>query len=352
MENKIINWFLENMSNPSVIDISSCSRIGIPNIKYEIPNMFRSSFSNKLIGGYLPSGFGSGQYDLSKVTIVGGICLLTTADMKSIYQKHEGYVFSDVKHFKEWYSSWYPRIDQLHDSVGFINNTKEIVYIAEDIFFAKRISLYTGLNVRDISEVLREVHLSQGHPTLCRYLNNYGYRGKVRCIFISEIESELNIAFKAWSRFLNIQVKESDVDFTKVEIMYTNLWLDVLDISDFGLIYEPSTKLEIRPWLDTSKELSKNNIGNGFNRSLATLSYIPFLTSKGGMSTLSFHEVPNAGNFEEFDISKELSWYSMNILFMKGKLRDQGLTSFSEDELIKNIKDELNKIYRTKNSLS
>ncbi len=306
MKNKIINWFLENIDNTSIINISSCSRIGIPNIEHDVPKMFRSSFSNKLIGGYLPNGFGFGQYDLSKITIVGGICLLTTADMKSIYQKQEGYRFSSIYDFKVWYSSWYPRIDQLHDSVGFINNIKEIVYIAEDIFFAKRIASYTGLDVKDISEVFREVHLSQGHPTLCRYLYNYGYRGKVRCVFISEIESELNIAFKAWSRFLNIQVKESDVDFTKVEIMYTNLWLDVLGISDFGLIYEPSTKLEIRPWLDTSKELYKNNIGNGFNKNLAVLSYIPFLISKGGMSNLSFNEVPNMGNFEKFDVSKEL----------------------------------------------
>ncbi len=42
----------------------------------------------------------------------------------------------------------------------------------------------------------------------------------------------------------------------------------------------------------------------------------------------------------------------MNVLFMKGKLRDQGLESFSSNELLVNINDELNKIYDTKNSLT
>ena len=53
----------------------------------------------------------------------------------------------------------------------------------------------------------------------------------------------------------------------------------------------------------------------------------------------------NKGNFSKFDLTNDLHWYAMNVLFMKGKLRDQGLGSFSEYEVENNIKEELYKIY-------
>lgn len=345
MKNKIISWISQHIQGEAVINISSCSRVGIHNVKTDIPKLIHSSFSNKTIGGYLPVGFGSGEYDLSNITILGGICLLTTADMKSIYNKAPGYTFSSINEFRKWYSSWYPRLDQLHDSVGMFNNVKEIVYIVEDIFFAKRIALYTGLDVEDVASVFRDIHLSQGHKAMSSYLKNYGYRGKIRCVFISDVELKLDIAFRAWSRFLNVQIKEKDVDYSKVEIMYTNLWMDVLGVSGMGLIYEPSTKMVIRPWLKNSITLLQNNIGKGFNETLGALSYVPFLTSQGGMSNLLFSDVPNKGNFSNFDLTEDLHWYAMNVLFMKGKLRDQGLEPFSDQELENNIKEELIKIY-------
>ena len=311
------------------------------------PVFWKSPMSGKILGAQFPTNFGPGmELDINHSTSLGGMCLLTTIDMKAIFRQQ--IKFDSVKAFEKWFRGWYPRIDQVHDTVGVPPVfCRKILYVIEDSFFAGRLSSYTGLDRKSIQSVLKKVHQEQGHTVLCNYLRCLGYKGDVAVIYTSDIDRELSVALKIWERQLGFSFRTCDRDFAKVELMYTGFWLDILDISSSGIIHEAASKMIMKGWLRLESWVHTQKYGTGANRNLAIACYLPFLTSKGDCGFLSFDEVPNYGNFATFKIPEnEIHWYTANLLFIKKAVIESGPSSIAQDKVVELIAADLKQYYK------
>ncbi len=301
---------------------------------------------SKLVVAKFPTDFGPDQpLDPNHSIVLGGMCLLMTIDMKRIYNKQ--ITFESVNDFERWLSSWYPRIDQIHDTVGVPPGfCKKIIYVIEDSFFANRLSAYTGLDRNDIRLVLRRVHEQQGHQALTRYLRCFGYKGEVSVIYTSEIDTELTLALQIWERILGSSFRACDRDFAKVELMYTGFWLDVLGIKSSAIIYESTNKMILKGWLKLENWFREQSYGCGINRNLGIVGYLPFLAVRGDSSLLGFDEVPNYQNFRSYTISDDdMPWYIINLLFAKKVVAENGPSFLLKEKAADLIRSDLLQYY-------
>lgn len=284
-------------------------------------------------------------FDPNYTTILGGMCLINTVEMKRIYNRE--ITFANEDEFEKWYTGWYPRIDQIHDAVGIPPRLcKKIVYVAEDSFFAGRLASYTGLNRIKIGVILRRAHEMQGHPVLSRYLKTLGYSGELTCVFTSNIEDRLEIALKMWERTLNITFRTCDRDFAKVEFMYTGFWLDLLGINNVGVIYEAASKMKLRGWVRLDPWFQKNPYGSALNKNLGAIGYVPFLTTAGDGSKLAYDQVPNFSNHQSFEIANvDMPWYIVNLLFTKKTVAQNGPLSLDPEKALHMIRQDLLQYY-------
>lgn len=332
--NKLLTWAMNHDSGPN---FSPNNWTRVVNINNELPIFWNGASANKVLGLKLPENFGHGlEIDPNNTTLLGGMCLLNTVEMKKIYNKEIS--FKTISDFSKWFRSWYPRLDQLHDAVGIPPKfCRNIIYTSENSFFANRLSQYTGLNKSEIELVLTEVHQNQGHPILKKYLENYGYRGNLNVIYTSQVEKEMQLSLKIWERLLNNHFRHSDSDFAKVELMYTGFWLDIIEKKS-GIIYEPANKMILKGWLKLDDWFLQQQYGTNINRNLGITGYLPFITSQGDGSNLSLESVPNFGNYKSFQISEgDHEWYAVNMLFSKKIILEEGpeaLTKGKISELI------------------
>lgn len=283
--------------------------------------------------------------DPNKTTVLGGMCLVNTVEMKEIYSSK--ITFGSESDFERWYASWYPRIDQIHDAVGAPPKLcQKVIYVSEDSFFAGRLASYTGLDKLKIQTILRKVHENQGHPVLVRYLQALGYSKEVTCIFTSDIEAKLETALRMWERILNHTFRTCDRDFAKVELMYTGFWLDVLGIRDSAVIYEPVSKMILRGWVKLDPWFKQYPYGNGINRNLGIIGYLPFLTTTGDGSKLSIDQVPHFGNHKTFIFNEEdIPWYVTNLLFAKERVKNGGPLSIEKENVIEMIRGDFSQYF-------
>ena len=318
----------------------------------QAPDFWKSPSTNKLLALRFPLNFGP-DLDLnpSKSIVLGGMCLLTTIDMKRIYRKEIS--FESVNDFAQWFLSWYPRIDQIHDTVGVPpKSIPKVIYATEDSFFADRISSYTGLPKDGVQSVLRDVHEQQAHPILERYLRNQGYKGEVSTIYTSDVEEELELATSIWERMLGIKFRGGDRNFAKVELMYTGIWLDILRLQnsasnyEAGVIFEAASKMILKGWLKLEEWFSQQAYGEGANRNLGIAGYLPFITLQGDSSVLSYSDVPNFSNFKTHEIpDSEMPWYVANMLFTKKSVVDNGPLFLSNKDAAYMIRSDLFQYY-------
>lgn len=311
-----------------------------------IPDFLKSPSVNKLLVSELPKDLNiNSSLNPSHSIILGGMCLVNTVEMKSM--AHGEIKFSSINQFEEWYKSWYPRIDQIHDTVGIPPNIcQKIIYVSEDSFFADRISSYTGLDRSDIQSILRKTHESQGHPTLEKYLKNQGYKGNIEVVYTSEINKELDSALRIWERILGINFRGADRNFAKVELMYTGFWLDILNIQSSAIIFEAANKMVLKGWLKIEDWFNTQRYGTGINRNLGIIGYLPFLTSEGDASEISYNNVPNYRNYKTYEIPKEeLLWYITNILYPKKIVVENGPSSLSDVNATNMIRSDLQQYY-------
>lgn len=289
----------------------------------ELPKLFTGPMTNKLIGAKLHH-FKDGGIDLNNTFILGGTCLLSRADMKRISAKQ--IVFNSLHEFESWFLSWYPRIDQIHDTVGIPpKSCRKIFYVVEDSFFSERLARQTGFDRLEIEKILRSTHELQGNRVLKNWLNCFGYRGEIEVIYTSQIDRDLNLTLKIWERLLGFQFRACDNEFAKVEMMYTGFWLDILGISASAVIYEPASKFVTKGWIHTQPWLNENKYGTGVNKNLGIAGYVPFISSGKELGTILYDEVPNYSNFESFNIADDnLLWYITNFLFSKKILCENG----------------------------
>lgn len=248
----------------------------------------------KILAVRLEEGFNPGL-----TTWLGGICSIFTEDGEQIRTKRAG--FRTVADFAQWLGAWYPRLDQIHDTVGIPpGNAKEVVYVVEDSIFGRRIAGWTGLPAEELTQVFRAIHETQGKRTIERWLRNYGYKGKVTVVYTSDLETELELALRIWERALVQPFPARKRDWAKVEMMYTPIWPSILGISK-AIVAEPchhGTKL---PW---------GMFGNG----LSQIGFLPYWGSAGTTRNLPFDTVPNQGNWREY-AAWEPDWVNVNLEF-------------------------------------
>jgi hypothetical protein len=347
MPNELMNW-VGDQEHSQGYARENLTRVISPDPNPEIivPSFWKSPSLNKAIAIELPATYSpEGEHNPSRSTILGGMCLLTTIDMKRIARKE--LTFESVNEFNMWFSSWYPRIDQIHDAVGIPpKNVKEVMYVSEDSFFAHRLASYTGLDKSSLQSVLRSTHESQGQPIVEKYFRNQGFKGEVSTVYTSEIESELDLALSMWERMLGKKFQKGDRNFAKVELMYTGFWLDILKIRDSAVIFEAANKMILKGYLRLEDWFREERYGTGINRNLGIAGFLPFLTTKGDSSLLTFEEVPNYSNFQTYQIPDEdMPWYITNLLFNKRKVIENGPLILQNAEAADMIKNDLTQYY-------
>lgn len=342
--NELMNW-INNQEQSLPFSRESLTRLP-GHTENVLPNFWKSQSANKLLIARFPTNFGPKQsLDPNLTVVLGGMCLLNTIDMKRISRKE--ITFASVEDFREWFLAWYPRIDQIHDAIGVPPSIcQNVVYTVEDSFFADRLSTYTGLDRDGIRVVLHDVHQKQGHPVLVNYLKCLGYKGKVSIVYTSNVDAELNLSLRIWERLLGSTFRACDRNFAKVELMYTGLWLDVLELKSSAVIYEAASKMILKGWLKLENWFGANEYGQGVNQNLGIAGYLPFITSQGDSSVLRFDDVPNYGNFRTFTVSdNDIPWYATNLLFMKKTIVDNGPLSLSAEKVVGLIKSDLSQYY-------
>lgn len=311
-----------------------------------MPHFWKSSSNNKLLIARFPLDMGPNlPLDPNRSLVLGGMCLLNTIDMKRIAKKEVS--FESIQDFKKWFSSWYPRIDQIHDTVGIPPKfCQKAIYVSEDSFFADRLSSYTGLEKESVQKVLHNVHEEQGHPVLERYLKSNGYKGKVDVVYTSEMDNQLDLALKMWERLLDSNFRTADRNFAKVELMYTGFWLDILGAPSSAIIYEAASKMILKGWLKLENWFKNQPYGTSINRNLGIAGYLPFITSGGDSSVLGFNDVPNHDNFQTFNIpEQDIPWYVTNMLFGKKTVVENGPLSLSSQVVTDMIRQDLHQYY-------
>lgn len=320
--NGLMRWALSQPQMSPFLP-SQLSRVSFPE-ESEFPKFWRSPMMHKVLIQKIVSNVDQHFLDPNLTTILGGMCLINTVEMKRIYNRE--IVFTSESDFEKWYANWYPRIDQIHDAVGVPPKMcRKIIYVSEDSFFAGRLASYTGLDKLKIQKILHKVHQEQGHPVLARYFKAFGYTGELTCVYTSDLEEKLETALRMWERILDHTFRTCDRDFAKVELMYTGFWLDILGIKDSAVIYEAASKMILRGWVKLDSWFKKYPYGSEINHNLGVVGYIPFLTTKGDGSKLAFDEVPNFSNHKTFIIADEdISWYVANLLFVKETVIEDG----------------------------
>lgn len=273
-------------------------------------------------------------------TVIGGICSIYTAESEVIRLGQKR--FRDIGEFVVWLRSWYPRLDQVHDTVGVPpKNTKRVIYVCEDSLFANRLSNQNGLGALGIEEALREVHKQQGHRVIVNWLRKNGYCGSVDVVYTSELSKEIAVALRIWQRNGNFKISDRDRDMAIVKLMYTHFWLDVLGIPK-GVVYEPAFHMHLeerfsylRSWFQNQKPKEIGFIG-----------YLPFWSSCGQTRNLPLEQVPNFGNWREFQLEEgEEKWYTTNIFFAQKQVAKEGPTIFPPKEVRRRLSLDLSDYY-------
>lgn len=312
-----------------------------------VPSYWQTATAGKISVLQFPENFGPDK-DLKPAnsTALGGMCLINTPDMKAMSRKEIG--FSTIKEFETWYRSWYPRIDQVHDAVGAPpNGGTKVLYVTEDSLFAQRIGAYTGLDKGNVQRVLHDVHESQGHPAVVKYLKGQGFKGEVKAVYTSEVEEGLEVALRMWERMMNKSpTQKGDRNFAKVELMYTGFWLDILKLQTPGVIFEAANKMVLKGYLKLEEWFKANPYGTGVNSNLGIAGYVPFLTTRGEGADSSHSQVPNRGNHESFAIpDDDMPWYIANLLSAKKSVVENGPSAVPSDQAREMIKSDLAQIY-------
>lgn len=291
--------------------------------------------SPKVFGGTLPQ-----ELVLGRTTILGGICSVFSGD--EVFLRETS--FSSGHEFAAWLQSWYPRLDQIHDTVGVPpKGVVRIVYVCEDSLFGRKMSRWTKIDPTELGSIVRSVHETQGHAVLVKWLRQWGYRGKVEVVYTSDLEKELSCAIRIWQKIGQFRTK--DPDYLKVVLMYTGLWLDVLGLKGQAVIFEPANHTnhfglptEVVPWFNRNPYGLQGSI----NQNLGLVGYMPFWGGEGITRKLPFSAVPNRENWKSFvPTRKESGWYAVNMLFNQGLVRNNSLSEIPYEEIVRRVKLDL-----------
>lgn len=293
----------ESFFNTQVISLQEEYRELETSNSIDLPKPWlKTNTGNKITSCALPRNFVT-----EKITVLGGICSVFTGDSEVLRKKELS--FRSETDFKEWLKSWYPRVDQIHDTVGLpAKATKEIKYVCEDSFFARRIANWQGLDQSKLTDIFREVHEEQADPLIKNWIRKQGgYKGEVTVVYTSELEKPINTALRVWERLNEFKFKSKLRERAKINLMYTALWLDVLEVDGQAVVYEPEQHgiefeffPKLKPWMQA------NPYGYpGINENIGLVGFEAFSSSAGITRNSTFDSVPNIGNWENFSLREE-----------------------------------------------
>lgn len=342
--NKLLTWaFAQNQQFPLAPETWTKAT----DVATLVPSFWNGPTAGKIIGLKFPENFGPGlKLDPNKATILGGICSIYTGDMEQIRKKE--LTFKNETGFLDWMLSWYPRIDQVHNTVGIPpKNCSEIAYVCEDSLFGRRLAKYTGLNEISLSRIIKDVHEKQGHRIVCNWLESFGYRGTVNVIYTSDIEKEMEIGLRFWERSLGFTFTSRERDGAKVKMMYTGIWLDILGITGPAVIYEPADHMYLENFFCLKNWFQENNYGSGINKNLGIAGFLPFWLSSGLSRTLPCGNLDNYEKSSQKEIPNiELAWHVTNLLFTKKEVLANGPHVLDNETARTLIKHQIEQCYK------
>ncbi len=238
------------------------------------------------------------KLDPNTTTIIGGICATKATSL----QEMDILDIRTINEFEGWHASWYPRIDQIHDSIGIPpKSCRNIVYVFEDITHADRIvNIRKNFNTNDVIQILRNTHLKQGQGVLENWLRFFGYRGNISFVFLSDIQKEVDLGIKISSKF---GLKKIDKNKQVRKLMYTSLWPAILGISGDALIYEPIHYIQ-----------RHFTLYNSMLDDIGIMSYLPYISRNFMLDKIPHKDIPNFSNHSSTPLEKTFNRLNFNNL--------------------------------------
>lgn len=238
------------------------------------------------------------ELDPNTTTVIGGICATKATSLKEM----DRLSINTIEDFEKWHLSWYPRIDQLHDSIGIPpKSCKNVVYVFEDLTHADRIvNIRKHFDVHSVRQILKDAHLKQGQKSIENWLKNFGYNGKVSVVFLSDIEKEIDLGIRIASK---LGFKKADKNKQIRKLMYTSLWSTVLGIGGNALIYEPIHYIQ-----------RHFTVYNNMLDNIGIMSYIPYISGNFTLDEIPHKDIPNFGNHLFVPTEKTFNTLNFNSL--------------------------------------
>lgn len=237
-------------------------------------------------------------FDPNVQTWLGGTCSLFTGDSEAIRTGQQ--TFASEDDFYRWLKSWYPRLDQVHDTLAIPPRAcRRAIYVVEDSFFGRRLAKWTGLREDGLSLAFRTVHQEYGAGVIQRWLQNYGWQGQVEVVYTSQLEDKLDLALTLWEEDMGKHIRPAERDRMKVDLMYTPIWLRILGLKQ-GVVAEP---------FHHGTQVKHRFVTNG----MSFCGFTPFWSAGGATRLLPYSAVTHRGNWREFQA--EPGWSAVNLAF-------------------------------------
>ncbi len=274
-------------------------------------------------------------FDPNKTTWTGGMCCLFTGDAEMI--RRQQLRFASEVEVGEWMSQWYPRFDQLHDTIGIPpNSCKAVLYVVEDSTWARKIAKWTDLDEGKLQRTFRMVHERYGESAVKQWLSVNGYKNAfkqdengldyVRVLYTSDLESEYGMAMRMLERRRGKVVGRKNEDDVRVALLYDTIWLDMIGIKG-GVIVEPLNHI-------IYDEVFQGGEG------LVKLGYLPFWSDTGTTRDLPWQQVLSRANYQEY---VPTAWDMVNIGFSFS--REDDLTELEREEGRAELRRTLERVY-------
>jgi hypothetical protein len=292
---------------------------------------------NVIVGAELPE-----RFNTDKAVVLGGICSLFPGDVKELIQNRGE--LANFAALDGWLRSWYPRFDQVRDTVGTPPAaTKRVVYVVEDSLWARRIGSIVDIPPSDIQPLLKDLHTSRGAPAIERWLREGGFKGTIEPVYTSTLERELETALKVFERFTGSDCRENR-DRAKIQLMYTGIWPSILGIAGQAVVFEPADHgFESTAFKKFGATAPYGKAGP--NAELGFIRMMPAASAEGPTRDLPATAVPNFGNWGEFKITdREAFWTALN-LWPRDTLNRNVVRQIDAAEVERRMRMDLDKIF-------
>jgi hypothetical protein len=301
------------------------------------PRWFDKGRGNVILGAAIPSGL-----KIESTVVLGTFCPLLPGDLLDLIRHRRD--LSDIVKLERWMSSWFPRFDQIRETVGTPPpGAKRVVYVVEDSLWARRMSTFVDILPAEIAPLLKDLLSYRGAPAIERWLRDGGFKGTIEPVYTSNLERELETGLQAFETFTGIDCR-GNRDHAKSQLRYTGIWPKILGISGTAVVLEPADhgfeSSGFKSWA-----LTAPYGGPGVNSELGVIHTLPAASATGPSRELPASAVPNYGNWETFICSpKETLWTALNF-WPRATLSCEGAYPTATGQIQEAMRASLKKIF-------